>query len=365
MTENQLSYTAAASIEAARFVDILPNGHRSKALHGHSFGVRIRTALGNGWAPYVGGEVDALQFELERSVSPLDYSLLNDRLPIPTDENLTRWIKDRSEVFASGVVGVQSTANEGVDLDCDGTAHVWRRYRFEAAHRLPNVPIDHQCGRMHGHGFEVILHASTNIENGDMGVDYDLLDLHWARVSADLHMRCLNDIPGLENPTSEMISAWIWAKLKPDLSELSWVTVYETVTAGCHFDGSNFRIWKEQRFEAAVKLCNAPQDAPQSRLHGHSYLVRLHLTADLDRTLGWTVDYGDVKEVFKPTYKQLDHYRLDQLEGIDDGDCASVALWMKERIGSLLPALDRIDLQQTPGNGVTLSWGSLGPALPI
>ena len=54
---------------------------------------------------------------------------------------------------------------------------------------------------MHGHGFEVILHASTNIENGDMGVDYDLLDLHWAKVSADLHMRCLNDIPGLENPT--------------------------------------------------------------------------------------------------------------------------------------------------------------------
>ena len=82
MTQNQLSYTAAASIEAARFVDILPNGHRSKALHGHSFGVRIRTALGNGWAPYVGGEVDALQFELEQSVSPLDYSLLNDRLPI-------------------------------------------------------------------------------------------------------------------------------------------------------------------------------------------------------------------------------------------------------------------------------------------
>ena len=61
----------------------------------------------------------------------------------------------------------------------------------------------------------------------------------------------------------------------------------------------------------------------------------------------------------------VDTSESDQLKGIDDGDCASVALWMKERIGSLLPALDRIDLQQTPGNGVTLSWGSLGPALPI
>ena len=365
MMQNELSYTAAASIEAARFVDILPDGHRSKTMHGHSFGVRIRTALGDDWAPYVGGEVDALQSELEQSVLPLDYSLLNEHLTVPTDENLARWIKGRSKVFASGVVGVQSTAHEGVDLDLDGAAHVWRRYRFEAAHRLPNVPPAHQCGRMHGHGFEVILHASTNIGEGDMGVDYDMLDAHWAKISSDLHMRCLNDIPGLENPTSEMISAWIWTKLKPALKELSWVTVYETATAGCHYDGAHFRIWKEQRFEAAVKLNNAPENLPQSQLHGHSYLVRLHLTADLDRTLGWTVDYGDVKEIFKPTYKQLDHHRLDQLAGIDDGDCASVALWMRDRIGDALPALDRIDLQQTQGSGVALSWGSLGPALPI
>ena len=115
----------------------------------------------------------------------------------------------------------------------------------------------------------------------------------------------------------------------------------------------------------SVRLKNAPESVPQAQLHGHSYLVRLHLSADLDRTLGWTVDYGDVKEIFKPTYKQLDHYRLDHLEGIEDGDSASVALWMRERLDDALPALDRIDLQQTPGNGVTLTWGSLGPALPI
>lgn len=360
-----LSYLASTTIEAARAVDILPDGHRSKGVHGHSFGVRLRTQLPDNCAAYLGGDVQVLEQALAQAVAPLDYSFLNDQITVPTDENVGRWVRQQSPLFAAAVVGIQSTANEGVDLDTDGIAHVWRRYRFEAAHRLPNVPPGHQCGRMHGHGFDVILHASQNIDDGDMGTDYDALDQHWAAIAPQLHMACLNDVPGLENPTSEMISAWIWSKLKPGLPELSWVTVFETVTAGCHFDGTHFRIWKEQRFEAAVALSNAPTDSPQAQLHGHSYLIRLHLTADLDETLGWTVDYGDVKELFKPTYKQLDHHRLDVVEGIDHGDCASIARWIKGRVSHVLPALDRIDLYETPGNGVSLAWGPLGPALPI
>jgi len=49
---------------------------------------------------------------------------------------------------------------------------------FEAAHRLPNVPKGHPCGRMHGHGFEVILHADQDLGSGDLGVDFDRLDLY-------------------------------------------------------------------------------------------------------------------------------------------------------------------------------------------
>ena len=128
-------------------------------------------------------------------------------------------------------------------------------------------------------------------------------------LQADLHHACLNDIPGLANPTSELLAAWLWQRLKAALPALSWITVYETATAGCHYDGRHYRIWKEQRFESALRLARAPEGDPRRRLHGHSYLLRLHLSAPLDQVLGWTVDYGDVKALFKPVYERLDHHR--------------------------------------------------------
>lgn len=294
----------------------------------------------------------------------MDYDLLNNHIEVPTDENIARWIKQGLEVPGLQTVGIQSTKDQGADLDANGHAHIWRRFRFEAAHRLPNVPAGHKCGRMHGHSFEVILHADQDIGGRDMGVDFDHLDRCWAPFNEQFDHYCLNDIPGLENPTSEMLAAWIWQKLKPELTELSWVTVYETATAGCHFDGTHYRIFKDQRFESALRLSLAPEGDKRRRLHGHSYLLRLHLSAPLDPVLGWTVDYGDVKELFKPLYKQLDHHQLHELEGLTNADTASLLYWIRERTRDQLPRLDRIDLYETPGCGAILSWGEHGPALP-
>ncbi len=229
-------------------------------------------------------------------------------------------------------VGIRSTADTGVDLGADDHAHLWHRFRFEAAHRLPNVPEGHQCGRMHGHGFEVILHADQDLAGADMGIDFDRIAAHWAPLGAELDHVCLNDIPGLSNPTSELLCQWLWQRLKPELPALSWVSVYETATAGCHFDGSHYRIWKDLRFESALRLTRAPDGDRRRRLHGHSYLLRLHLSAPLDEVLGWTVDYGDVKALFKPVYAQLDHHRLDQLPLLDGADPARLALWMREQV---------------------------------
>ena len=364
MTE-LLLHAAAAPFESARKVEILPEGHRSRRLHGHSFLARVRVELPGGWASFPGGEGGELQEQLAECVSRLDYDLLNNHLEVPTDENLARWVRECLKVPGIESVGIQSTRHEGVDLDEAGKAHIWRRYRFESAHQLPNVPPGHQCGRMHGHGFEVILHANQSLGNQDMGVDYDYLDRCWAPIHEELDHACLNDIPGLENPTSEMLSRWIWQRLKPELPELSWVTVYETVTAGCHYDGSHYRIWKEFRFESALQLVRAPEGDRRRRLHGHSYLARLHLSAPLDEVMGWTVDYGDVKELFKPIYKQLDHHRLNGLSDIEDGDLVSVAHWIKGQMAHKLPQLDRIDLYETPGCGAILCWGEEGPALPV
>jgi 6-pyruvoyltetrahydropterin/6-carboxytetrahydropterin synthase len=218
---------------------------------------------------------------------------------------------------------------------------------------------------MHGHGFEVILHADQDLGAADMGLDLDGLGALWAPLHQELNYGCLNDIPCLENPTSEMLSAWLWRRMKPALPALSWVTVYETSTAGCHYDGRSYRIWKEQRFESALRLLSAPEGDRRRRLHGHSYLLRLHLSAPLDEVMGWTLDYGDVKEVFAPVYARLDHCLLNELPRLDDADPASLALWMREEVAARLPQLDRIDLLETSGCGAVLCWGEQGPALPV
>lgn len=363
MTECLL-HTAAAPFEAARMVEILPEGHRSRRLHGHSFLARIRAELPQDWAPFPGCESDLLSERLNQCVSRLDYGLLNDHLGVPTDENLARWVSENLDVPNLEMVGILSTRDEGADLDMHGNAHVWRRYRFESAHQLPNVPEGHPCGRMHGHGFEVILHVNQSLGDHAMGVDYDQIDKCWDPIHQDLDHACLNDIAGLENPTSESLATWLWQRLKGELPQLSWVTVYETVTAGCHYDGNHYRIWKEQRFESALRLFNAPEGDRRRRLHGHSYLLRLHLTAPLDPIMNWTVDYGDVKELFKPVYKKLDHHLLNELNGVEDTDPANITQWIRQQAGDVIPQLDRIDLYQTPGCGAILSWGEQGPALP-
>ncbi len=360
----KLYYTACTRFESACELSFLPSKHPSHQLHGHSFLARVRAELPNQWAPFKGAETDHLKQTLTQCVAPLDYDLLNNHLETPTDENLSRWVRQHLKVPNVNSVGIQSTHDEGADLDPNGDAHIWRRYRFEAAHQLPNVEAGHQCGRMHGHGFEVILHVNQNIKNQDMGVDYETLDAAWLPIQNELHLACLNDIEGLENPTSEALSAWIWARLKPKLAPLSWVTIYETATAGCHFDGNTYRIWKEFRFESALTLKQAPKADGRRKLHGHSYILRLHLSAALDPVMQWTVDYGDVKSLFKPIYKQLDHHLLDEIEGLDNADLASIARWIKQQAAPLLPELDRIDVYQTQGCGVILSWGEEGPVLP-
>ncbi|MBK5970733.1 MULTISPECIES: 6-carboxytetrahydropterin synthase [Thiorhodovibrio] len=359
-----LYHLAAAPFEAALKVNILPPGHRARRLHGHSFTARVRAALPEDWSADPGGRAEALVQALRKAVKPLDYRDLNTEIEIPTDENLARYVRRCLDVPGLETVGIQSTRDQGADLDADEQAHLWHRFRFEAAHQLPNVPAGHPCGRMHGHGFEVILHAMQDVHGQDMGIDFDALAALWAPCQEQLHYACLNDLPGLENPTSELIAQWLWQRLKPDLPTLSWVTVYETATAGCHFDGTHYRIWKELRFESALQLRHAPNGDPRRRLHGHSYLLRLHLSAPLDEVLGWTVDYGDVKALFKPVYEQLDHHRLDTLPGLADADPGNLVHWIRAQAGERLPQLDRIDLHHTPGCGASLCWGPLGPALP-
>jgi len=356
---------ASAGFEAARHVDTFPMEHRSRRLHGHSFLATVRCAPPQGWAHFPGGEVDRLRTDLALAIAQLDYRLLNEQVEQPTDENLARWVRRHLNVPGIAQVGIQSTVHAGVDLDASGQAHVWRRYVFQSAHRLPNVPAGHKCGRMHGHGFEVIIHANQDRGSHSVRTDYDRLDAVWAPLHQALNFACLNDVQGLSNPTSEMLSSWLWERIQPELPELSWITVFETGSCGANFDGTNYRIWKDMTLDSALQLKRAPDGSALRRIHGHTYTLRLHLSAPLDQVMGWTVDFGDVKEIFNPFFKALDHQPLHEIPGLIDCDTASIAAWILQTAQAQLPQLDRVDLFETRGCGAIVSAGDAGAALPV
>ena len=122
------------------------------------------------------------------------------------------------------------------------TAPEWielvREFRFEAAHFLPNVPGGHKCRRMHGHSFrgELAVRGPVDPHSGWL---LDFADLKRAidPIVNRLDHYLLNEIEGLENPTSERVAIWIWDQLIPVLPQLHCVTLEETCSSRCHYFG--------------------------------------------------------------------------------------------------------------------------------
>ena len=115
---------------------------------------------------------------------------------------------------------------------------IYKDFTFEAAHRLPNVPKDHKCSRLHGHSFMVRISVDGDIgEHSGWVMDYADLKTAFAPTLDRLDHHYLNDIEGLENPTSENLAVWIWDQLKPRLPNLSRIEVKETCSSGCIYTG--------------------------------------------------------------------------------------------------------------------------------
>lgn len=115
---------------------------------------------------------------------------------------------------------------------------IYKTFRIEAAHRLPNVPPGHKCGRLHGHSFEISVHVEGPVgEQTGWVRDFADIKQAFAPIDQQLDHNYLNDIEGLENPTSENLAIWVWQRLKPALANLSQVAVKETCTAGCIYRG--------------------------------------------------------------------------------------------------------------------------------
>jgi 6-pyruvoyltetrahydropterin/6-carboxytetrahydropterin synthase len=114
---------------------------------------------------------------------------------------------------------------------------IFREFTFEAAHRLPNAPEGHKCRRLHGHSYRVTVHVEGE-PDPDAGwvMDFAELKTAFAPLHDQLDHRYLNEVPGLENPTSEVLARWIWDRLAGVLP-LCAVTVRETCTSGCVYRG--------------------------------------------------------------------------------------------------------------------------------
>lgn len=355
---------ASHRFEAARQITGLPNNSRRGALHGHGFIASVHARIPSGWAAFDGSECHDLRERFAGCVGRLDYSMLNNLIGKPTDENIAAWIGQSVDVPGLARIAIQSTPNQGCAIvPGEQSVRFWRRYLLHAAHRLPRVPVGHKCGRMHGHTFAIVVHATRDLADASLG--YDELDLLWAPEHSTLNYRCLNDIRGLENPTSEVLSSWLWERLQPACPSLSAITVFETGSCGATYDGERYHIWKDFTLDSATRMESAPAGDPRQRVHGHTYTLRLNLTAPLDAVMGWAMDFGDVKTIFNPVFQCLDHHPLHEKPELRGGDPIRTARWVQRRVAADLPQLTSVELYEAEGCGVTVGCGASDFALPL
>jgi len=115
---------------------------------------------------------------------------------------------------------------------------IFKEFTFESAHRLPFVPEGHKCFRLHGHSFRVEVHVTGDVDPATGWImDFGDIKDAFKPLHRQLDHNYLNEIPGLENPTSENLAAWIWDRLRPQLPGLARILVRETCTSGCVYEG--------------------------------------------------------------------------------------------------------------------------------
>ena len=117
---------------------------------------------------------------------------------------------------------------------------LYKEFSFEAAHRLPNVPEGHKCARLHGHSFRVRVTVRGPVgEQSGWVMDFAELKDAWRPLHDRLDHRYLNEVEGLENPTSENLARWVWRALRGTLPGLVSIEVRETCTSGCVYRGED------------------------------------------------------------------------------------------------------------------------------
>ena len=114
---------------------------------------------------------------------------------------------------------------------------IFKEFTFEAAHKLPLVPENHKCFNLHGHSFKVKIYIDGQINEMGWVMDFSELKKICSQYISELDHSYLNEIVGLENPTSENIAVWLWERLRSQLPQLYSIKVMETCNSGCEYYG--------------------------------------------------------------------------------------------------------------------------------
>ncbi|BDZ88621.1 6-carboxy-5,6,7,8-tetrahydropterin synthase [Escherichia coli] len=98
-------------------------------------------------------------------------------------------------------------------------------------------------------------------------------------------------------------------------------------------------LFKDFTFEAAHRLPHVPEGHKCGRLHGHSFMVRLEITGEVDPHTGWIIDFAELKAAFKPTYERLDHHYLNDIPGLENPTSEVLAKWIWDQVKPVVPLL--------------------------
>ena len=110
-------------------------------------------------------------------------------------------------------------------------------------------------------------------------------------------------------------------------------------------------LFKEFTFEAAHRLPHVPDGHKCGRLHGHSFRVTLHVSGPVDESLGWVVDFAEIKRAFMPIYQKLDHNFLNEIEGLENPKSENLTRWIWATLKPQLPLLSKIVASETCTSG--------------
>lgn len=110
-------------------------------------------------------------------------------------------------------------------------------------------------------------------------------------------------------------------------------------------------IYKDFTFESAHSLPHVSEGHKCKRVHGHSFGVRIYVEKDLDKKMGWVMDYAEIKEKFKPIYERIDHHYLNEIAGLENPTSENIAIWIWQELKPSLPELCKLEIRETCTSG--------------